>query len=83
MKVHAYVRHRLGQKWGVDKVDPEKPIPAHILGNMWAQTWENTLKSVAPYPNVTNPLDEVNDALIQQVPMEEHKCSIARVLRFS
>jgi len=37
------------------------------LGNMWAQTWENVFKIVSPFTNVTNPLDEVNEALIKQV----------------
>jgi len=37
------------------------------FGNMWAQTWENAFKIVSPFPNVTNPLDEVNEALIKQV----------------
>ena len=34
---------------------------------MWAQTWENAFKIVSPFPNVTNPLDEVNEALVKQV----------------
>ena len=33
---------------------------------MWAQHWNNALKIVTPFPNVTNPLDEVNEALIEQ-----------------
>ena len=38
-----------------------------IVGNMWAQTWQNTLSIVTPFPNVTNPLDEVNENLVEQV----------------
>ena len=34
---------------------------------MWAQTWENAFKIVSPFPDVTNPLDEVNEALVNQV----------------
>ena len=34
---------------------------------MWAQTWENAFKIVSPFSNVTNPLDEVNEALVEQV----------------
>jgi hypothetical protein len=37
------------------------------FGNMWAQTWENAFKIVSPFSNVTNPLDEVNEALVAQV----------------
>ena len=65
-KVHGYVRHQFGSYWGQDKVGPNDPIPAHLFGNMWAQQWYNALKIVTPFPNVTNPLDEVNEALIEQ-----------------
>ena len=45
--LHAYVRWKLREKYGA--VVPEKgPIPAHLLGNMWAQTWDNVYPLVAP-----------------------------------
>jgi hypothetical protein len=66
-KVHAYVRFRFRQHWGEDKVAVDEPMPAHIFGNMWAQQWHTTLKIVSPFPDVTNPLDEVNEALLAQV----------------
>ena len=37
--LHCYVRSELGEKYGEDKVPQDKPIPAHLLGNMWAQSW--------------------------------------------
>ena len=40
-------------------------MPAHIFGNMWAQEWQNTLKIITPFANVTNPLDEVNENLVK------------------
>lgn len=27
-----------------------EPIPAHILGNMWAQSWGNLYDLVEPFP---------------------------------
>src|SRR5437773_2473538 len=30
------------QKYGPQLVPPDGPIPAHLLGNPWAQEWENT-----------------------------------------
>ncbi len=66
-KVHAYVRYRLKDKWGADKIDAEKALPAHIFGNMWAQEWSKTLKIVMPYPEESNPLDDVNANLKNQV----------------
>jgi peptidyl-dipeptidase A len=35
------VRARLSQKYGADVVSPTGPLPAHLLGNPWAQTWGN------------------------------------------
>jgi peptidyl-dipeptidase A len=45
--IHCHVRARLAERFG-DEVDPEGPIPAHLLGNMWAQTWSNVYDLVAP-----------------------------------
>ena len=46
--LHAYVRRRLGETYGTTLVPPEGPIPAHLLGNMWAQGWSNIYPLVAP-----------------------------------
>ncbi|HEX3131069.1 MAG TPA: M2 family metallopeptidase [Thermoanaerobaculia bacterium] len=48
--LHCYVRARLNQKYGNQVVPLDKPIPAHLLGNMWAQEWANIFDLVAP-PN--------------------------------
>jgi peptidyl-dipeptidase A len=46
--VHCYVRWNLNKKYG-DKVVPlDQPIPAHLLGNIWAQEWGNVYDIVAP-----------------------------------
>jgi peptidyl-dipeptidase A len=47
LSLHAYVRTRLRQKYG-DAVPANSPIPAHLLGNMWAQDWDNIYPLVAP-----------------------------------
>lgn len=39
-QLHAYVRHKLRLKYG-DIVSEEGPIPMHLLGNMWGQSWDN------------------------------------------
>jgi peptidyl-dipeptidase A len=46
--LHCHVRAKLGDKYGTDKVPQNQPIPAHLLGNMWAQTWGNIYELVAP-----------------------------------
>lgn len=50
LSLHAYVRNRLREKYGDSVVPASGPIPAHLLGNMWAQSWENIYPLVAP-PN--------------------------------
>jgi len=47
VSLHAYVRWKLHEKYG-DVVPPKGPIPAHLLGNIWAQEWNNVYKLVAP-----------------------------------
>jgi peptidyl-dipeptidase A len=47
VSLHAYVRSKLREKYG-DVVPANGPIPAHLLGNMWAQTWDNVYPLVAP-----------------------------------
>jgi len=46
--LHRYVRRRLGQVYGPKLVPPDGPLPAHLLGNMWAQSWVNVYPLVAP-----------------------------------
>jgi peptidyl-dipeptidase A len=48
--LHCYVRAKLNKQYGNDVVPLDKPIPAHLLGNMWAQTWDNLYWLVQP-PN--------------------------------
>lgn len=47
LKLHAYVRLKLREKYG-DVVPEKGPIPAHLLGNLWAQDWTNIYPLVAP-----------------------------------
>jgi peptidyl-dipeptidase A len=47
LSLHAYVRSRLHEKYG-DLVPAAGPIPAHLLGNLWAQDWSNIYSLVAP-----------------------------------
>ena len=50
LQLHAYARWKLREKYGDQVVPANGPIPADLLGNMWAQTWENTYPLLAP-PN--------------------------------
>jgi peptidyl-dipeptidase A len=48
LSLHAYVRSKLREKYGDSVVPANGPIPADLLGNMWAQEWENIYPLVAP-----------------------------------
>lgn len=47
VSLHSYVRWKLREKYG-DIVPAKGPIPAHLLGNIWAQDWTNVYPLVAP-----------------------------------
>ena len=49
-ELHCYVRARLQAKYGKDKVPDHAPIPAQLLGNMWAQEWNNLYDLGRPLP---------------------------------
>ncbi len=49
--LHCHVRAKLGEEYGTDVVPQDGPIPAHLLGNMWAQSWDNIYDLVAPKSN--------------------------------
>jgi len=46
--LHTHVRAKLIEKYGKDVVGSGPLIPAHLLGNMWAQEWGNIYDLVAP-----------------------------------
>ncbi|MFQ5719124.1 MAG: M2 family metallopeptidase [Acidobacteriota bacterium] len=46
--LHCHVRAKLAAFYGTDVVPPTGPLPAHLLGNMWAQSWSHVYDLVAP-----------------------------------
>ncbi|KAK7872177.1 hypothetical protein R5R35_001739 [Gryllus longicercus] len=69
VELHKYVRTKLKQHYGEQLVASDGLLPAHVLGNMWAQSWGNIFDLVKPFPegsavNVTQSLiDQGYDAL--------------------
>ncbi|XP_075578934.1 angiotensin-converting enzyme isoform X2 [Pelecanus crispus] len=53
LNLHAYVRRALYKKYGAEHINLKGPIPAHLLGNMWAQSWSNIFDLVTPFPDAT------------------------------
>jgi peptidyl-dipeptidase A len=52
--LHCYARGKLQDKYGKDKVPDGKAIPAHLLGNMWAQQWNRVYDDLLkPYPGAS------------------------------
>jgi peptidyl-dipeptidase A len=47
-RLHTHVRRKLGERYGTSLVPPDGPIPAHLLGNMWAQQWGGIYDLVGP-----------------------------------
>lgn len=52
--LHCFVRAGLQKAYGKALVPDRKPIPAHLLGNMWAQEWTNLYPLLEPYPGVSS-----------------------------
>ena len=52
--LHCHVRAKLGEVYGEDKVPQDQPIPAHILGNMWAQGWSFLYDLMEPLPGLAD-----------------------------
>jgi peptidyl-dipeptidase A len=53
-ELHCHTRAQLAKKYGEEKVPAGKPIPAHLLGNMWAQQWNNIYDDLLkPYPKAS------------------------------
>ncbi len=54
--LQCHVRARLSEQYGQDVVGTDGKIPAHLLGNMWAQSWSNIYDLVKP-ENEGTPVD--------------------------
>lgn len=48
LSLHAYTRKKLAAQYGAAVVDAKGAIPAHLLGNMWAQSWDNLYPLLQP-----------------------------------
>lgn len=63
-QLHCHVRAKLSEHYGADKVSTDGKIPAHLLGNMWAQSWDNLYPMLTPFPEASQ-LD-VTGALVDK-----------------
>lgn len=49
--LHTYTGHKLRQTYGPDVVGADGPVPAHLFGNMWSQTWDKLYPILKPVSN--------------------------------
>jgi peptidyl-dipeptidase A len=55
-QLHCYTRRKLNQRYGDKVVAKTGLIPSHLLGNMWAQSWDYLYPELEPYKGVA-PID--------------------------
>ncbi len=60
-QLHCHVRAKLNEKYGDGTVSKDGKIPAHLLGNMWAQEWANIYPLMEPFAG--QPSIDVTQAL--------------------
>ncbi|KAF8795101.1 Angiotensin-converting enzyme-like protein [Argiope bruennichi] len=49
-QIHAYIRKKLRKYYKNENIQWDGPIPAHLLGDMYAQKWSHIFRIVKPYP---------------------------------
>ncbi len=69
--LHCYVYNRLASVYGRQRMGEGGTIPAHLLGNMWAQDWTHIYPLVQPYPGVRG--DDVDATLQREYDVLEAK----------
>jgi peptidyl-dipeptidase A len=74
LSLHGYVRGQLAKKYGKDVVPTNGPIPAHLLGNIWAQEWNNV------YPLMDSPKPEQSYDLTRI--LEDRKTDARGMVRY-
>jgi len=57
--LHCHVRNELSEHYGEGVVSKEGSLPAHVLGNMWGQSWSNVYDLVytPDNPNKSSSID--------------------------
>ena len=75
--LHCHVRGKLNEHYGDDVISSSGPLPVHMLGNMWGQSWSNiydlvyTEESNSNAVNVTKIIEEKNISEIEMVEYAE------------
>jgi peptidyl-dipeptidase A len=70
-QLHCYTRRKLNKRYGDAVVPKTGPIPAHLLGNMWAQSWGWLYDELEPFPG--EPPVDVTPALAKAGAYDERE----------
>ena len=75
-ELHCYTADKLRQAYGEEIVPVGEPIPAHLLGNMWSQTWGEIYDLAEPYAgvaelNVTQAMQDQNYSAVYMTELAE------------
>jgi len=73
--LHTYTRYKLRATYGADVVPLTGPVPSHLFGNMWSQTWTNL------YP-ILKPSTEAKSYDLTKV-LEERKTDAVQMTKYA
>ena len=73
--LHCHVRSQLNAHYGDEVVPLDGPLPVHLMGNMWGQSWSNIYDLVYPEANQTksvNVTQIIEERNINEIEMVEY-----------
>ena len=73
--LHCHVRAKLNEHYGDEVVPDAGPLPVHLLGNMWGQSWSNIYDLVYTEQSKSNSIDVtkiINDKKIDEIGMVKY-----------
>ena len=73
--LHCHVRAKLNDHYGDDVISKTGPLPVHMLGNMWGQSWSNIYDLVYTEETNDNSIDVtqiIKDKNLSEIEMVEY-----------
>ena len=73
--LHCHVRAKLNEHYGDEIVSNSNPLPVHMLGNMWGQSWSNIYDLVYPKQDeisTVNLTKIIEDRNLSEIDMVEY-----------
>ena len=73
--LHCHVRAKLNEHYGDEIVPKSGPLPVHMLGNMWGQSWSNVYDLIYEEETESNYIDVtkiINEKSIDEIEMVEY-----------